>query len=82
MGALAQDVGTGPGNGTARDEIKVNSIGVGPTVGYQWVSRRGFVVELCHGGGGFPVNRIRHTGRYSNVVSGPNDYLKLNLRPG
>lgn len=64
------------------DEIKVNSIGVGLTVGYQWVSRRGFVVELCHGVGGFPVTNIRHTGRYSNVVSGPNDYLKLDFRTG
>lgn len=76
------EIGQGPGNPTARDEIKVNSIGVGLTVGYQWVSRRGVVVELFHGVGGFPVNNIRHTGRYSNIVSGPNDYLKLDLRSG
>ncbi len=64
------------------DEIKVSSIGIGVTVGYQWVSSRGFVVEVFHGVGGFPVNQIRHTMRYGTVVSGPNDYLSLDLRSG
>jgi len=39
------------------DEIKVNSIGIGLTVGYQWVSSRGFVVEIFHGGVDFPLIR-------------------------
>lgn len=74
-----EEIGQGPGNGTARDEIEVKSIGYALTIGYQWVSRRGFVVELFHGIGGFAINNIRHTGPYSNVTSGPNDYLKLDF---
>ncbi len=64
------------------DEIQVKSIGVGLTIGYQWVSRAGFVVEIFHGAGGFLINNIRHTMRYGTVVSPPNDYLKLDLRSG
>lgn len=78
----SEEIGQGPGNGTARDEMIVRSLGAGLTVGYQWVGRRGFTVELVHGFGGFFVNNIRHTMRYSNIESGPNDYLSIDFRSG
>lgn len=64
------------------DEVKVNSIGLGLTIGYQWVSRRGFVVEVFYGAGGFPIQNIQHTLRYSTVTSDVSDYLKLDFRSG
>ncbi len=64
------------------DEIQVKGVAMGLTIGYQWVSHNGFVVELFHGGGGFLFNNIRHTMRYSTVVSEPNDYLKIDFRTG
>lgn len=77
-----QRVGYGFNKAGDLDEIKVNSIGLGLTIGYQWVSRRGFVVEVFHGAGGFPVQHIQHTLRYSTVISNVSDNLKLDLRSG
>ena len=79
------EVGTGPGNPIARDEVKVKSIGFGLTIGYMWVSKSGFVVELTHGGGIMPdaLTNYRHTMRYSTVTSDSGrDYLALDFRTG
>ncbi|MBD2752335.1 DUF3575 domain-containing protein [Spirosoma validum] len=79
------EVGTGPGNPMALDEIKVQSIGFGVTIGYVWVARRGFVVELAHGMGSMPaaLTSYEHTMRYSTVTSDSGrDYLMLDFRTG
>lgn len=79
------EVGTGPGNPVALDEVKVQSIGFGVTIGYVWVSRRGFVVELAHGMGSMPptLTNYEHTMRYGTVTSDSGqDYLTLDFRTG
>ena len=77
-----QRVGYGFNKTGDLDEIKVNSIGLGLTIGYQWVSRRGFVVEVFNGAGVFPLQRIQHTLRYSTVISDVSDNHKVDLRSG
>lgn len=77
-----QRIGYGFNKEGDRDEMVVNSIGAGLTIGYQWVSQNGVAVELFCGPGTFLTNRIRHTMRYSNVISSPNDYLNIDFRIG
>ncbi len=67
------------------DEVKVQSIGLGLSVGYMWVLKRGFVIELVHGGGFFPdaLTSFVHTMRYGTVTSDAGrDYRMLDLRTG
>jgi hypothetical protein len=79
------EIGSGPNKISELDEIRVKSIGFGLTVGYMWVLKRGFVVELVHGGGFMPdaLTSFQHTMRYSTVTSDSGrDYLMLDLRTG
>ncbi|QJW90412.1 hypothetical protein HNV11_14000 [Spirosoma taeanense] len=77
-----QRVGYGTNKTGDLDEIKVNSIGLGLTIGYQWVSRRGFVIELFNGAGAFPIQDVQHTLRYGTVIADVGDYLNLDIRSG
>ncbi|QIP12721.1 DUF3575 domain-containing protein [Spirosoma aureum] len=79
------EIGAGPNKTSELDEIRVKSIGFGLTVGYMWVLKRGFVLELVHGGGFMPdaLTSFQHTMRYSAVTSDSGrDYLMLDLRTG
>lgn len=63
----------------------VKSVGFGLTLGYQWVSSRGFVVELFHGFGAMPpaLSRYRRTASDGTVTSRiTNSYLTMDLRSG
>lgn len=79
------EIGQGPGNAVALDEVRAQSIGFGLTIGYMWVFPRGFVLELQHGIGTQPaaLTNFRHTGRYGTVTSDSGrDYLQLDFRTG
>ncbi|GAB3642561.1 DUF3575 domain-containing protein [Spirosoma arcticum] len=63
----------------------IKSVGFGVTIGYQWVSRRGFVVEIFHGFGGMPavLSRYRRLESDGTVTTrSTNDYLKMDWRAG
>ncbi|WP_420151005.1 DUF3575 domain-containing protein [Spirosoma sp.] len=78
-------IGTGPGNPPALDEVKIRSIGFGLTFGYQWVFKRGLVLDAFFGGGGMPpaLSHYQHTMRYSPVTSEVGyDYRSMDLRAG
>lgn len=79
------EIGYGTNKTGDLDEVKVQSIGMGLTMGYMWVLKRHFVLELVHGGGFFPdaFTRLRHTMQYSNVTSDSGqDLLRMDLRTG
>lgn len=67
------------------EEETIKSVGLGLTVGYQWVSRRGFVVEVFHGWGAMPpalghYRRLESDGTVTKVIT--NSYLTMDLRLG
>lgn len=66
-------------------EERIRSLGFGLTVGYQWVFRRGFVLELFHGGGMMPpaLSRYRYTRPDGTETTDlTNAYLTMDLRSG
>ncbi|GAB3940951.1 hypothetical protein GCM10028805_03560 [Spirosoma harenae] len=79
------EIGTGPNKPVELDEIRVKSVGFGLTIGYMWVLKHGFVIELVHGGGFMPeaLTSFQHTMRYSTLTSDSGqDYLMADLRSG
>ena len=67
------------------EEETIKSIGFGLTIGYQWVSSRGFVVEIFNGFGAMPpglsrYRRMESDGTLTTTLT--NDYLKMDLRAG
>lgn len=67
------------------EEETIKSIGLGLTIGYQWVSRRGFVVELFNGFGAMPsaLSRYRRLESDGTVTTRlTSDYLKMDWRAG
>jgi hypothetical protein len=67
------------------EEETAKSVGFGLEVGYQWVSRRGFVVEVFHGWGAMPpalgrYRRLESDGTITKVIT--NSYLTMDLRLG
>lgn len=79
------EIGQGLGQGTARDEVFIRSIGLGALVGHQWVGRRGFSGDIFVGGGAMPyaLSQYEHTMHYSIVTSDAGyDYYAMDLRIG
>ena len=67
------------------EEETIKSVGFGLTIGYQWVSSRGFVVEIFNGFGAMPPGFSRYRRMESNgtlTTTITNDYLKMDLRAG
>lgn len=66
-------------------EEQIRSLGFGLTAGYQWVFRRGFVLELFHGAGMMPpaLSRYRRTRPDGTVTTDlTNAYLTMDVRTG
>lgn len=67
------------------EEETVRSVGFGLTVGYQWMSRRGFVIELFNGFGAMPAALSRYRRQESDgtlTTRLTNDYLMMDWRAG
>jgi len=67
------------------EEETTKSIGAGLTIGYQWVSRRGVVVEMFNGFGFMPpalgrYRRLESDGTVTTRLT--SDYLKMDWRAG
>lgn len=67
------------------EQETIRSVGAGLTLGYQWVAKSGFIIELFHGAGLMPValtryRRIESDGSITTKISG--ERLLPDIRSG
>lgn len=67
------------------DEVIIKSIGYGGVVGYQWIDRKNFTIDVFFGIGSMPagLSSYQHTMRFGSVLSTNGfDYHQLDFRAG